>query len=252
MIAHRVVRTVGILLLIIFIAACAETVKDRTKEGRASRNLGEAYLRNGNYSMALRHLLKAESILPQDYYLQNDLGLAYMGLKKYDKAIRHFKNALDLKPDYAPAMNSLGNAYARQKRWDSAIEYYKKATQNPLYATPHLPLSNLGALYYELQNYERSERYYLEALDLQPEFVMALRGLSRTYVAMGRISEAISRLKKAIRIAPKLAVLHYDLGKAYQLTGDSEKAIMAFQQVMNLAPESPVADRAEIELNRMQ
>jgi tetratricopeptide (TPR) repeat protein len=252
MYTHRLVRTAGILFLIIFMVSCAETSKDRTKEGEASRNLGEAYLRNGDYAMALRHLSNAEALLPQDYYIQNDMGLAYMGLEKYDQAIVHFKNALDLKPDYAPAMNSLGNAYAGLQRWDSAIEYYKKAIQNVLYATPHLPLSNLGAAYYGKGDYGRSEKYYLEALELQPEYIIALRGLARTYVAMDQLPEAISRLSKAVKIAPNIPALHYDLGKTYQLAGDYKKAIAEYERVIYLAPDSPAAEQAEAELSRLR
>lgn len=248
----RLIRTICILFIIIFAGACAQTSTDRKKEAEASRNLGEAYLRNGDFAMALRHLLKAEEALPDDYYLQNDLGLAYMGIKKYEKAIRNFKNALDLKPDYAPAMNSLGNAYAALKRWDSAIEYYRKATENVLYATPYLPISNLGAVYYEKKDYERSEQYYLEALELQPEFVVALRGIARTYVAMGRLPDAIGRLENAIKIAPDLPALHYDLGKAYQLSGEDQAAIDAFKQAIRLAPNSPISEAAAKELEKLQ
>jgi len=118
-----------VILLLIFTVACASTQDpQRKKKAEAARNLGEAYLREQNFNMALKELLKAESLNPNDPYLQNSIGLAYYGKHKHDKAIRHYKKALDLKSDYAPAMNNMGNSYMAQKRWESAIEYFEKAT----------------------------------------------------------------------------------------------------------------------------
>jgi type IV pilus biogenesis/stability protein PilW len=240
------------VLILILTAACASTQDpQREKKAEAARNLGEAYLREGNFTLALKELLKAESINPNDPYLHNDIGLAYYGKRKFDKAIRHYKTALDLKSDYAPAMNNLGNAYMAQKRWDSAIEYYEQAIDSSLYATPHFPLSNLGAVYYEKGDYRRSEQYYLEALELEPNFVQALRGIARTYMAVGRVEDAIFKLEKAVRINPDAAVLFYELGTAYLSAGHGRDARAAYNEVIQLAPESAVADQARMALRKL-
>ena len=92
---------------------------------------------------------------------------------------------------------------------------------------------------------ERSEKYYREALDSRPNFITALSGLSQTYIAMGRIPEAVGKLEKAVRLAPDNAVLHFQLGRAYQLALEFEKAYRSYQQVVRLAPDSALADQAE-------
>lgn len=243
---------VWMILILVFTVACASTQDpQRKKKAEAARNLGEAYLSEGNFTLALRELLKAEDLNPNDPYLQNDIGLAFYGKRMYDRAIRHYKKALDLKRDYAPAMNNLGNAYMAQEQWDSAIEYYEQALNSTLYATPHFPLSNLGAVYYEKKDYRRSEKYYLEALELQSDFVQALRGLARTYMAIGRYEDAIFRLRKAVRMHPEVAVLHYELGNAYRLAGYRRDARYAYQQAIQLAPESAVADQARMGLKML-
>ena len=240
------------ILILVFSVACASTQDpQRKKKAEAARNLGEAYLREGNFTLALKELLKAEDLNPNDPYLQNDIGLAFYGKRKYDRAIRHYKKALDLQPDYAPAMNNLGNAYMAQERWDSAIEYYEKALDSTLYATPHFPLSNLGAVYYMKKDYRQSEKYYLEALELKADFVQALRGIGRTYMAIGRYDDAIFRLKKAVRIHPEVAVLHYELGNAYRRAGYRRDAREAYNQAIQLAPESMVADEARLGLKKL-
>jgi tetratricopeptide (TPR) repeat protein len=69
---------------------------------------------------------------------------------------------------------------------------------------------------------------------------------------MGRVSDAVATLEKAIEIAPEHAGLHFDLGKVYQLTGNPPKAIEEFQKVTLLSPHSPLADEAEKEIRMLK
>jgi tetratricopeptide (TPR) repeat protein len=227
-------------------------VKEQKAQAEAIRNLGEAYLRQGNYRLALVQLKKAEEIYPADHTLQDDLGLAYLYLKDSDKAIFHFKKALEIKNDYTPARNNLGNAYAEKKEWDKAIEQYKIVTSDLLYGTPQFPLSNLGVVYYELQEYELSTEYFLKALDIKPDFVQALYGLAKTYMAMGRVSDAIVKLEDAIDNSPNSAVLHFELAKAHALNQDYAQALNAYHKVVEINPSSTLADRALIEARKIK
>jgi len=241
-----------LLLIIFFIASCAGDVQLRKEQAEASRKLGEAYFQEGNYTYALRELLKAEELYPDDHILQNDLGIAYRMKGKADLAIRHFKKALKLKPDYAPARNNLGAAYFDKKDWDAAIVCYKVVAGNILYATPHFPLNNLGRAYYEKKAYKLSEKYYLEALEMEPKYVPALQGLGQTYIAMGKNSEAVAALESAVKEAPEFARAYFYLGKAYRLSSKYNKAYAAYKKVLSLVPETPLAVEAEKEMKKMK
>ena len=237
---------IGCTVLLMALASCTTQDKEtREKEANAYRRVGEAYIQQGNFPAALKEFKKAEEKNPNDHLLQYDLGLVYFRLGKFDEAIGYYNKALELSPNYGPAINSLGNAYAGKEDWDQAIFYYKKVINDVLYATPHIAYSNLGNAYYYKGDLERSEQYYREALDSKPDFITALSGLSQTYIAMGRIPEAVAKLEKAVRIAPETAVLHFQLGRAYQLALEFEKAYRSYQQVVRLAPDSGLADQAE-------
>jgi Tfp pilus assembly protein PilF len=125
-----------------------------------------------------------------------------MAKAKPDIAIDHFKKAVEIKPDYTPAKNNMGTAYLAQKKWDDAITCFKEITGDLLYATPHFPFSNLGWAYYNKKEFKLAEKYYKDALKIEPKFVIALRGLGLTYLKMGRISEAVTTLEKVIELAP--------------------------------------------------
>ncbi|MCG6910177.1 MAG: tetratricopeptide repeat protein [Deltaproteobacteria bacterium] len=237
---------------VICILSCAASQEKRHAQAKAARELGEAYMRQGNYIEALKELLKAEKLHTGDHLIQNDLGLIYMSKYRYDLAEKHFKKAIQLKPDYAAAKNNLGTVYLAVKDWRAAIQTFKSLEGNLLYATPHYPLSNLGLAYYNLGEYATAEKYYLKALDIEPRFVIALRGLGRTYIAMLKIPEAVSVLEKAVKEAPAWPELYLDMGTAYHMAGEYTKALLAFKKVIELAPESDVADRAQEKIKQLQ
>jgi type IV pilus assembly protein PilF len=247
------IATVCFLMVSLFYSCTAnKSVKEQKAVTEASKSLGEAYLRDGNFRAALKEFLKIEGVDPDDYFLQDDLGLSYYYLKQYDLAIRHFKKALAIKDNYAPAHNNLGNAYAQKEEWDNAIEQYKIVISDLLYATPEFPLSNLGKIYYQKKEYELSEKYYLQALNVKPDFFYALDGLAKTYMATGKASEAIEKLEKAAQLSPESAPIQFDLAKAYSLKGDFPKAYASYLKVVQLDPDSPLADQALREAERLK
>lgn len=244
----------GCILLLSMIQACTtkENLQQKKEQAEASRNLGEAYLREGKYSAALRELSKAEALTPDDYFLHFDLGLAYLYKGETDLAIVHFKKSLVIKEDYGPARNSLGNAYLEKRQWDKAIEQYKIAVSNLLYATPQFPYSNLGFSYYHKQEYRLSETYFKEALEITPEFDRALYGLARTYIATGRFPDAIKHLEFAVLKHPENASLHFELAEAYKINRDYQKAYGSYIRVIQIDPDSSLADRALIAAQRIK
>ena len=248
---HRLGRTL-LVLLICCLVACAANREVRKQQGEASRNLGEEYYKQGEYTVALREFLKAEKLYPDDPILNDDLGLTYRAKGRPDLAIKHFKKALELKPDYAPARNNLGTAYMDKKEWDTAIGQFKQITEDLLYITPQYPLANLGLAYYNKGEYKNAVKYYQEALELEPNFINALLGLGRTYIAMGKGSEAVAALETGVKNYPQIAQLHFALGKAYTLSRNYKKAFDAFQKVIELVPDTPLARQAQIEAQKIK
>lgn len=240
------------ILWIFLCMACTGTQEKRNKQAQVTRTLGEAYLQQGNSTEALREFLKAEKLNPSDHLLHNDLGLAYMAKGRLEKAEFHFKKAISLRNEYAPAKNNLGTVYLAQQNWDAAIAQFQTVAGDVLYATPHFPLTNMGIAYYHKKDYAKAEEYYLEALDLQPEFGLALRGLGKTYIALNKLSEAVSTLEKAVKTAPQSADLQMDLANAYHMQGQTKKALFAYRKVTTMVPDSPLAETAQREIIKIQ
>jgi tetratricopeptide (TPR) repeat protein len=244
----RLVPLVLLLTVLFFLFACAGGQKIRNqKQSEALRRVGEAYLAEGKYTLALRELLQAEKLNAEDHLLQGDLGMAYMAKGHLDEAIAHFSEALRINPDYAPAKNNLGTAYLAKGDYDAAIPIFEALTQDILYSTPHYPLYNLGWAYFQKKNYIKAEQYFREALDLRPEFVMARRWLGRTYLERGMVQNAIKELEKAVARAPREGPVHYDLGRAYLMAGRRDLALQHFEAAVEVSPpDSKIAEQARL------
>ena len=113
-------------MVCLLVSCTTKNVEKDKRIAEKTRDLGEAYLHEQKYTEALKEFLKAETLNPDDHFLENDLGLVYLAKGRYELAISHFKKALEIKKDYTPARNNLGNAYTASKEWDKAIEQYKK------------------------------------------------------------------------------------------------------------------------------
>jgi tetratricopeptide (TPR) repeat protein len=247
--ATRLFQFIGLITILGLTGACAPSVEVRQKECEAQRNIGEAYMLQGNYTQALKELLEAEKIYADDYILQNYLGLAYLNKNKFDLAIAHFKKAIQLKPGYAPALNNLGTAYLMAKDWDRAIEIFEAVTKDLLYATPHYPLANLGYAYYNKKDYQKAEAYYRKALEIEPRYINALLGLGRTYIAALNLKEALTVLESAAKFYPQSAEVYFELATAYKLSGRYREAVWAYGRAGELSPpDSALAAQAREEM----
>lgn len=240
----------GFVFLIFGLASCTNI--ELKKQGKADRLVGEAYMGQNDYTAALNELLKAEKKHTNDPHLHNDLGLVYMAKNQLPMAIEHFKKAIDLKPDYAPARNNLGTAYLAIQNWDSAIICFQEVSKDLLYATPHFPLTNLGWAYYNKKEFALAEQFYREALKIDPNYYVALRGLGLTYLAIGNPLDAVNFLERAVKYSPGFPEYISDLAGAYVILKEYNKAIIFYRKVVNTAPGSQLAVEARNEIARIQ
>jgi type IV pilus assembly protein PilF len=243
-----------VLLAVLTLTGCAgQSNQQNLRIAESKRNIGEAYMRQGDYTSALRELLEAEKMNPDDAFTQHDLGLCYREKKLMTDALAHLNKAVQLKPSYTPARNSLGRVYLEIGQVDKAIAIFKEIAKDALYATPHFPLANLGLAYYQKGEYATAINYYHRALKLEPDFVFALHGLGKTYLAMHKGRLAMAYLGKALQLAPKVAEIHFEYAEANLLTGRIAQAKVSYENAIDTAPpESEIAAKARQRLRTLQ
>jgi len=97
--------------------------------------------------MAMRELVKASELDPENAEIDMMIGLVYQARGDLPKAEEHLRRAIGKKPDYADARNNLGIVLAQRMKWDEAIREFEAAAANVMYTTPERAYFNLGEAY---------------------------------------------------------------------------------------------------------
>ena len=73
--------------------------------------------------------------------------------------------------------------------------------------------------------------------DETPKTAVELNDEAVACVKDHQYQQAVELLKTAIALQPKVAMVHYNLGRVYQITNELELAIEAFKHAVDLNPE---------------
>ncbi len=239
----------SIFFISLFLISCASQNFDPQKEKKlavANRELGDGYYNIGQYTAALKTLLEAQKTIPNDPDLNNSLGLVYLAKERYKLAENYFKKAVKIKKDYTQAKNNLGAAYLKQKKWDLAIKCFQEVLQDILYATPEIPLYNLGRVYFHQKMYKKANTYFKQSLETNPDFLTAVHGMSSLYIVTGDYKPALNLLHYHLKKQPRAAVLHSVLAKVHESMKNYKEAKRSLHTVLELVPETtPLAIEAQ-------
>ncbi len=173
---------------------------------------GRTYRDFGHWQRAHQELVAAVELDPQvrraNYYL-GTVDLFAQGMELLDEAMEHFEAELRVAPEDPMTRLFLGAALVEQHRHGEAV--------------PHLELAS-------------------RRLTGRPD---AFQFLGRSYLALGRIDEAVAAYRRAVEIAEadpeqraakdsqdsrqrQLSRLHYQLAQALRRSGDEEAAAVHF------------------------
>ena len=246
---------ISVFFVFLFLVSCSSKYMDmenQKKNAVALQRIGEAHYNSGKYTAALKSLLEAHQILPDDPYLNNSLGLVYLAKERYDLAENSFKKALDFKSDYIHAKNHLGAVYLKKKKWDLAIQCFKEASENLLYTTPEISFSNLGWAYFHKKMYNTAKNYFIKSLEIRPNFLVAVHGLASIYIETGDHNQAIDFLQHAMENNPEAGIIHSDMAKVHEALKNFDAARKSWNIVIKLEPAtSPLAREAQKRLNNL-
>lgn len=141
---------------------------------------------------------------PQAYWA---LGYALLYRKEHQKAELAVKRAIELAPNYADGYGLLALIYNNLGNGKMALAYINKGMKlNPHYSWDY-PY-NLGRAYYILREYPQSIKYLTEALERNANAINPRIYLAATYVATGKIEDAIWEIEQLKVISPETTIRH--------------------------------------------
>jgi tetratricopeptide (TPR) repeat protein len=109
-----------------------------------------------------------------------------------------------------------------------------------------LPRVQLGNLYYDAERYEDAIKWYSEALRLAPDDVNVSTDLGVSYYYTNQPDRALAQFDHSLKIDPRHAktLLNVGIVKAF-VKQDLEGAAKAWEQVIQLTPDSPEGQAAK-------
>lgn len=166
---------------------------------------------------AVNQALRIDSTITEVYAA---LGEVYFYLTRdLDKALKYLKKALQLNPNLAITHYHYSWALYVCGRMDEAIVEHKLAQKYDPFNPMHTAW--LGALYCYDGQYEKALKEAFDADEIRKDYPITYYTLGMTYLAMGRIDEAIEAHKKLMEIYP---IWTWSLGYTYAKSGYQKEA----------------------------
>jgi Tfp pilus assembly protein PilF len=243
----------GLAVLSMMFAGCTSDFELKEK-AKGHIRIGEANLQAGQYTQALKELLEAEKLTPDDPRVYYDLGIAYERKGFIDESIKAFQKAIALKPDYSEAQNYLGTLYLTRGRYDEAVQLFNRALANPLYPTPSVALYNRGRALRAMGDERAAYASFSEAIRKEPNsFLVPILELNLGVIDYqgGSYAEAERHLARSVERAPDLAEGYYWLGMAQMQLRKRNEAAESFKKSIQLAPESEWATKSRENLKKL-
>ncbi|MCI5064676.1 tetratricopeptide repeat protein [bacterium] len=155
----------------------------------------ETSYRRGEYAEALEYYLKLVRRRPNSGEGWFNVGAVSLAIGDHKQAVRALTDAIEYGYARKEAYHNLGLAYLALGKKRSAEKVWKLALRRGIHA-PEIR-SALGYLALEDQNNDRARRYFLEALEGDPNLVAAHNGLGVAALQKGQLPDAIRHWRAA-------------------------------------------------------
>jgi len=235
-----------------------------------------AYLNLDEHDLSLVDLDTVLQLDPQHVLALEIRGELHSFKKEYDLAMECFNRVKALKPDWAFPYFDLGGIYLEKKDYEQALTEFNRAialeAQSPLFFLVR------SMTYFRMQNLEAAHRDQAEAIRLSPQRAltmsdvnlnvykgylvwaqdyygwvlakypkqwMAYQGRADAFVINHQLESAITDYDRAVKLAPKEAILYFRRGMAQTKLGNSNQAETDFQRVIVLTRKSHLQRRAK-------
>jgi tetratricopeptide (TPR) repeat protein len=201
-------------------------------------SLGSALFERGYADQSEMFFELARRDAPSSAEPYYGLGSVYLEQQKNERARENFQRAAKLPANYPGtlprAWNNLGIVAAREGNTEQAIGDFRRALEiDPDFL---IALVNIGNAYRRQKRWQEAKGVLERAIELSPEDADANYGLGMVFAELNDTDRAYDRLLKALAARPDFAEALNNLGVLYVRThrpGDAEKS---FRESIRVAP----------------
>jgi type IV pilus assembly protein PilF len=194
------VRFLTLMLLgLLLLTSCAS--KTETKKSREIElyfGAGTQALMDKDYTEALRNLLKANELSPNNSEILNNLGMAYYFKGEKELALKTLNRALKINQKNSDARTNLASIYYSEGNYSAAEMEYKKVLKDLTYQKQARTYFNLGLLELNVRkNVKAAENYFQKSVKEDENYCPAYHHLGLIQYARREFSNAFTSFKEA-------------------------------------------------------
>ncbi len=221
--------------------------RHETDPARAAtwQQLGLIYQTSERHQEAIKAFRQAGALDPTLALPWHHLGDTYRLLNRREQALNAYQRASELDPTYAPTWSNLGDLYEALNRRDEAVKAYRRALElDPGRAWDY---HHLGEIFEARGEYPIALSYYQQAAERHQndhDRALAWSSLGDVYRALKQPEKAIAAYRRASSFDPAYAWPYHHVGLLYEQRGDTELALVAYQQAITHHPGG--RERAEL------
>lgn len=215
--------------------------------------VGNCFSLQQDHEQAIRCFRRAVQLDPSFTYAYTLIAHEYVAGEKFDKATEMYQRALAVDNRHYNAWWGLGNVYYRQEEYTNAKYHFEKAVE--INGSNSVLRTSLGQACLSLGDSLRALELFTTAAQSPQCIALASFQKGCVLTTMGRSAEAVTELQKAQTVAPREPCVHFQLGRAYANSGDSQRALLHFTMAMDLCGAKDSKDHqiivsAQVELLR--
>jgi tetratricopeptide (TPR) repeat protein len=196
----------------------------------ATDRLALLLIRNGEFDAATALLRRVAGKPPMEQEVQLALGLALL-------RIPTMPDHLDLSQrQLAQSAGGIVELLLASRYADAFPEFQKLIAEHP--ATPWLHYAYGDALD-SLSRYDEAKEQMQAELKVSPQNALCWIRIASIDVRQHLPEDALKAAQSAVTIAPESAEAHYELGRAWLESGDTQKSIEELEKANGIKPNSP-------------
>ena len=205
----------------------------------ASLHLADCYRQLNNEEKAIE--IYNETLMKHPYFIYPwaELGDLHYNRKEYDDAIEAYCFALTINDKFAPALFGLGKAYFQKGEYDKATEGLTDFVDTVKGSDQFLLLVHLCESYSCLEDNDNLYKYGKILAEKWPDAPAGWTAVANSLINQLKWDEAVPNFEKVLEFMPDDEDILFYYGMSGYFAKQYEKAITAYEYLLEIDPEHP-------------
>ena len=221
-----------------------KTKKDKRAEIYYSHGTSKLILKD--YTNALKFLLKAKSLKPNDTKILNNLAMTYYFKKDFKKSQENFLKALHSDSQNSDARNNLASLYLKRGLLKKAEREYRRVQENLIYPHQYRVSYNLALIHLKRGKIKSALKHLKSSISGKKDYCPAKYLLGELYFSQKLYESAYKNFLEASKGACySEPAPHFKQALALEKLGKSQEAQKKYELIIEKFPNSSFGNLAK-------